>query len=166
MRFVRIVNHHILLPAPYSSQQIAAICNVPKKNFLILANTNQLLSACSINYLNYIIITTYKLLSYILVSSNLKAVATIDNVITSAFVTYYRYCVETQDRHPEGFTASTPPYILLADHRSHFSYLLPHYVLLPPPSSCIYRGSRATFTIKSFLQFLTQQSLQLQIVLY
>src|ERR1700730_14023376 len=50
--------------------------------------------------------------------------------------------------------------ILLADHCSHFSYLLPHYVLLPPPSSCIYRGFRATFTIKSFIQFFTLQSLQ------
>jgi len=34
VRFVRIANHHILLPAPYSSQQVAAICNnVPKKKF-------------------------------------------------------------------------------------------------------------------------------------
>ena len=41
--------------------------------------------------------------------------------------------------------------ILLADHCSYFSYLLPHYILLPPPSSCIYRGSRPTFTIKSFI---------------
>jgi hypothetical protein len=76
--------------------------------------------------------------------------------------------VPIQDRSLEGSnTASTPPYILLADrylladHRSHFSYLLPHYVLSPPPSSCIYRGSRATFTIKSFIQFFTLQSLQL-----
>ena len=51
--------------------------------------------------------------------------------------------------------------ILLADHRSHFSYLLPHYILLPPPSSCIYRGSLATFTIKSLMQFHTLQSLHL-----
>src|SRR5260221_11749682 len=43
--------------------------------------------------------------------------------------------------------------ILLADHCSHFSYLLPHYILSSPPSSCIYRDSRATFTIKSFIQF-------------
>ena len=28
--------------------------------------------------------------------------------------------------------------ILLADHCSHFSYLLPYYVLLPLPFSCIY----------------------------
>ena len=42
--------------------------------------------------------------------------------------------------------------LLVADHHSH-------YVLSPPPSSCIYRGSRATFTIKSFMQFLTLQSL-------
>ena len=32
------------------------------------------------------------------------------------YVTDYRHCVETQDRHLEGSkTASTPPYILLAD---------------------------------------------------
>src|ERR1700733_453188 len=49
--------------------------------------------------------------------------------------------------------------ILVADHCSHFSYLLPHYVLLLPPSSCIYRAFRATFTIKSFMQFFTLQSL-------
>jgi len=43
--------------------------------------------------------------------------------------------------------------ILLTDYCSHFSYLLPHYILSPLPPSCIYRGSRATFTIKSFIQF-------------
>ena len=50
--------------------------------------------------------------------------------------------------------------ILLADHCSHFSYLLPHYTLLPPHSSCIYRASRATFTIKSFMHSHTLQSSQ------
>ena len=51
--------------------------------------------------------------------------------------------------------------ILLADHCSHFSYLLPYYTLLPPPSSCIYRGFRATFTIKSFMHSHTLQNLTL-----
>src|SRR6202035_5761737 len=85
----------------------------------------------------------------------------------SVTVTDYRHCAETRDHRVEGSkTASNATLyincrsILLADHCSHFSYLLPHYVLLPPPSLCIYRSFRATFIIKSFIQFFTLQSLQ------
>src|ERR1700730_8411011 len=53
--------------------------------------------------------------------------------------------------------------ILLADYCSHFSCLLPHYVLLPLPSSCIYRGFRATFTMKLFTQFFHTAKLTLTI---
>ena len=89
-------------------------------------------------------------------------------IATFKYVTDYRHCAETQDHRVEGSkTASNATLyidcrsILLTDHCSHFSYLLPHYVLLPPPSLCIYRGFRATFTIKSFIQSSTLQSLQL-----
>jgi len=46
------------------------------------------------------------------------------------FVTDYRHYVETRDRHPEGSkTASTPPYILLADR---------YYLQITIPISAIY----------------------------
>ena len=51
--------------------------------------------------------------------------------------------------------------ILLADYCSHFSYLLPHYILLPPPSLYIYRGSRPTFIIKSFIHSTLCKSLHI-----
>ena len=52
-------------------------------------------------------------------------------------VTDYRHYVETQDRHPEGSMTASIYWlqitigcrsILLADHCSHFSYLLPHHI--------------------------------------
>ena len=45
-------------------------------------------------------------------------------------VTDYRHCIETQDRRPEGSkTASTPPYILIADR---------YYLQITVPISAIY----------------------------
>ena len=45
-------------------------------------------------------------------------------------VTDYRHCVKTRDRHPEGSkTASTPPYILIADQ---------YYLQITVPISSIY----------------------------
>ena len=77
-------------------------------------------------------------------------------------VTDYRHSRSSPGRLQDGVNATLyidRRSILLADHCSHFSYLLPHYTLLPPPSSCIYRGFRATFTIKSFMHFHTLQKL-------
>ena len=47
--------------------------------------------------------------------------------------------------------------------RSLFPFQLPTtpLCLITSPSSCIYRGSRATFTIKSLMQFHTLQSLHI-----
>ena len=45
-------------------------------------------------------------------------------------VTDYRHCVKTRDRYPEGSkTASTPPYILIADQ---------YYLQITAPISAIY----------------------------
>jgi len=69
----------------------------------------------------------------------------IGNSILSLFVTDYRHCAETQDHRLEGSrTASTPPYILIADQyclqitipisvayhlfMSYFLYLLRVYI--------------------------------------
>ena len=51
-------------------------------------------------------------------------------VNTRDSVSDYQYCVETRDRHPEGSkTASTPPYILIADQ---------YYLQITAPISAIY----------------------------
>src|SRR6266478_4798983 len=72
---------------------------------------------------------------------------------------YNRLPTLCRDRHLEGSKTATL-YIDLQiniDCRSPYPFQLSITPSLPP-SSCIYRASRATFTIKLFMQFLTLQS--------
>src|SRR6266576_2120702 len=88
-----------------------------------------------------------------------------------SYVTDYRHCRDTgsqlgrlrdSQRHPIYWLQITVPisatYYPLTRLLTQSSTL---FVLSSPHSSCMYRGSRATFTIKSLMQFLTLQSLQL-----
>ena len=60
-----------------------------------------------------------------------------------------RLLILRRDRHLEGSKTAT----LYIDLQITVPISVTYYPIISPPSSCIYRASRATFTIKSFIQF-------------
>src|SRR5712672_2491870 len=72
---------------------------------------------------------------------------------SSNIVTDYLDCAETQGCSLEGCISTTLVYLVYLVLPCFDYVLVSPFHLLYTPSSCIYRYSRATFTIKSLVQY-------------
>src|SRR6266446_6932631 len=72
---------------------------------------------------------------------------------TSRAVTVYLDCAETQGCSLEGCISTTLVYLVYLVLPCFNHVLVSPFHLLYTPSLCIYRYSRATFTIKSLVQY-------------